>query len=122
MQNPLSSEQRNIVFSRAVPATLRAEALDHSEFNCHKCGLAPGEIDSTTGRKARLHVGYIIEKNLGGKEQLSNLWAICSICIQGSKGITLEKPTVPWLLSQIEQTGQGEQRETLRWLREKFKE
>jgi hypothetical protein len=35
----------------------------------------PGEIDPFTGRKVRLHIGHIVDKHLGGKEELSNLRA-----------------------------------------------
>ncbi len=116
-----SNERNDIVFSRAIPATLRDEALDHNGFTCHMCGLGPGEIDSTTGRRARLRIGHLIEKSLGGKDKLSNLWAACSICIQGSKNIASEKPTGLWLLSQVRRAGQEEQRQVLAWLLKKFK-
>lgn len=119
----LGSTDRNaIVFSRVIPVALRAEAFSQSELTCHMCGLGPGEIDTTTGRIARLHVDHLIDKNRGGKDKLSNLRATCSICIQGAKGITAEKPPVIWLLSQIRRAGQEEQLAVLNWLREKFKD
>ena len=118
---PGVSGRNDIVFSRGVSAILRTEVRDHNGFTCHMCGLAPGEIDSTTGRRARLHVGYLIDKSLGGKDTLLNLWAACAICIQGSKNIASEKPTGRWLLSQIRRAGQEEQLVVLNWLREKFK-
>jgi 5-methylcytosine-specific restriction endonuclease McrA len=121
MSTSLSSKGSSILVSRAVPAALRAEALGHDGFTCHMCGLAPGEIDSATGRRARLHVSYLIDKKLGGKDQLSNLWAACSICIEGSKDIATEKPTSLWLLAQIRRAGQDEQLVVLNWLRKKFK-
>jgi 5-methylcytosine-specific restriction endonuclease McrA len=116
-----SSDRNAIVFSRAIPVTLRTEALSHNVFTCHMCGLGPGEIDSTTGRRARLHVDHLIDKSHGGKDKLSNLWATCSICIQGTKSITTEKPSVIWLLSQVRRAGPEEQLAVLNWLSEKFK-
>lgn len=115
-----SSGRNDIVFSRAISATLRAEALDHNEFNCHMCGFGPGEIDPATGLKARLHIGHIKDKRLGGKDELTNLRALCSICSQGAKNITSKKPTGLWLLSQIRRAERDEQLAVLNWLRKKF--
>ncbi len=112
----------NISFSRSISAKLRAEVLDRNGFTCQMCGLTPGEIDPETGRKARLHIGHIVDKNIGGREELSNLRTLCSTCNQGAKNITAEKPTGLWLLSQVRRAGQDEQLAVLKWLREKFKQ
>ena len=84
------------------------------------CGLTPGDIDPFTGRKVRLHIGHIKDKNLGGKEELSNLRALCSTCNQGAKNITGEKPSTIWLLSQIRRAGLEEQKAAFSWLSKKF--
>ncbi len=84
------------------------------------CGLTPGEIDPSTGRKVRLHIGHIKDKSLGGKDELSNLRALCSTCNQGAKNITGEKPTAIWLLSHVRRAGQDEQTSVLNWLLKKF--
>lgn len=84
------------------------------------CGLTPGELDPETGRKVRLHLGHIKDKSLGGKDELSNLRALCSTCNQGAKNVTSEKPGTIWLLSQIRRAGQDEQRSVYEWLRTKF--
>jgi 5-methylcytosine-specific restriction endonuclease McrA len=86
------------------------------------CGLTPGEIDPSTGRKVRLHIGHIVDKSLGGKDELSNFRTLCSTCNQGAKNITAEKPSAIWLLSQVRRAGQEEQRAVLEWLNKKFKE
>jgi 5-methylcytosine-specific restriction endonuclease McrA len=84
------------------------------------CGLTPGEIDPATGRKVRLHIGHIVDKSHGGKDELSNLRALCSTCNQGAKNVKIEKPTGLWLLTQIRRAGQDEQRAVFDWLRSKF--
>jgi len=109
-----------VSFSRPISAKLRAEVLDRNGFTCQMCGLTPGDIDPATGRKVRLHIGHIIDKSLGGKEELSNLRALCSTCNQGAKNVTGEKPTGIWLLSQIRRAGMDEQRAVYEWLRKKF--
>ena len=109
-------------FSRNISARLRAEVLDRNGFTCQMCGATPGEIDPQTGRKVRLHIGHIVDKNLGGKDELSNLRSLCSTCNQGAKNITTEKPTALWLLSQIRRAGKDEQLAVLKWLRTKFKD
>ncbi|MGH9513071.1 MAG: HNH endonuclease [Terriglobales bacterium] len=114
--------QEQVSFTRAISAKLRATVLDRNGFTCQMCGLAPGEIDPATQRKVRLHIGHIKDKSLGGKDELSNLRALCSTCNQGAKNITAEKPTVIWLLSQVRRAGIDEQRALLKWLRKKFGE
>lgn len=92
-------------FSRNLCAKLKAEVLDRNGFTCQICGLSPSEIDPSTARKVRLHIGHIKDKNLGGRDELSHLRALCSTCYQGAKNITGEKPSVIWLLSQIRPRG-----------------
>jgi hypothetical protein len=109
-----------IAFARSISAKLRAEVFDRNGFTCQMCGLTPGDTDPYTDRKVRLHVGHIVDKNLGGKEELSNLRTLCSTCNQGAKNITNEKPTAIWLLSQIRRAGIQEQKAAFEWLSKKF--
>lgn len=113
-------EKPAVKFSRPISARLRAEVLDRNGFTCQMCGLSPGDIDPSTGRKVRLHIGHIKDKSLGGKDELSNLRALCSTCNQGAKNITSEKPTTIWLLGQIRRAGQDEQKAVYEWLKKKF--
>jgi hypothetical protein len=113
-------EKAGVSFSRPISARLRAEVLDRNGFTCQMCGLTPGDIDPATGRMVRLHVGHIKDKSLGGRDELSNLRALCSTCNQGAKNITNEKPTWIWLLAQIRRAGQDDQRAAFDWLRKKF--
>lgn len=110
------------VFSRSISAKLRAQVLDRNGFTCQMCGLTPQDIDPETGRRARMHIGHIVDKSLGGKDELANLRTLCSTCNQGAKNVTTEKPTTIWLLSQVRRAGQEEQKAVLDWLRKKFNE
>jgi 5-methylcytosine-specific restriction endonuclease McrA len=94
--------------------------LDRNGFTCQMRGLCTREIDPDTGRKVRLHLGHVVDKNLGGKDELSNLRALCSTCNQGAKNLTGEKPSGVWLLSQVRRAGQDEQRAVLAYLQNKF--
>jgi len=112
--------EKQVSFARRISARLRAAVLDRNGFTCQMCGLTPGDIDPYTGRKVRLHIGHIKDKSLGGKDELSNLRALCSTCNQGAKNVTGEKPTAIWLLSQIRRAGQGEQKAVFEWLSKKI--
>jgi hypothetical protein len=110
----------DLSFARGISAKLRAEVLDRNGFTCVMCGLTPGDIDPATGRKVRLHIGHIVDKSLGGKDELANLRSLCSTCNQGAKNITTERPSGIWLLAQIRRAGHSEQKAALDWLRKKF--
>ena len=112
--------EKKVRFARSLSALLKAEVFDRNGFTCQMCGLSPGEIDPSTGRKVRLHIGHIKDKNLGGKDELSNLRALCSTCNQGAKNITGEKPSAIWLLSQVRRAGLDEQKAAYDWLAKKF--
>lgn len=119
VENPPDKQVR---FGRGISARLRAEVLDRNGFTCQMCGLSPGDIDPYTNRKVRLHIGHIKDKNLGGRDELSNLRALCSTCNQGAKNITGEKPGRIWLLSQVRRAGMDEQRAVFDFLSKKFNE
>lgn len=112
--------ESGVSFSRTISARIRAEVLDRNGFTCQMCGLTPGDIDPSTNRKVRLHIGHIKDKSLGGRDELSNLRALCSTCNQGAKNITSEKPTAIWLISQVRRAGLDEQTAVFAWLRKKF--
>jgi len=108
------------IFSRLISSKLRAEVLDRNGFTCQMCGITPGEIDPVTKRLTRLHIGHIMDKSLGGKDELSNLRALCSTCNQGAKNVTGEKPSKIWLLSQVRRAGLADQKAVYDWLKRKF--
>lgn len=111
---------KQVKFTRNISAKLRAEVLDRNGFTCQGCGLTPGDIDPYTDRPVRLHIGHIKDKSLGGKDELSNLRALCSTCNQGAKNITSEKPSWIWLLGQLRRAGLDEQRAAFDWLKKKL--
>jgi len=110
----------DVVFQRTISQKLRAEVLDRNGFTCQMCGLTPYDEDPMTGRKTRLHIGHIVDKSLGGKDEASNLRTLCSTCNQGAKNITAEKPSSLWLLSQIRRANLDDQRAVFDWLAKKF--
>ncbi len=110
-------------FARGISKETRAFVLDRNGFTCQMCGAVAGEphpFDAT--RKTRLHIGHVIDKSLGGSDEANNLKAICSVCNEGAANITLQRPDLNKLLVQVRRATAADQRELLKWLRQKFKE
>jgi hypothetical protein len=108
-------------FARAISKETRALVLDRNGFTCQQCGAVAGEFHPyDAGRKTRLHIGHIVDKSMGGSDEAGNLRAICSVCNEGSKNLTLDRPSVQKLLIQIRRATGGDQLKVLEWLLTKF--
>lgn len=108
-------------FERGISKETRAFVLDRNGFTCQMCGAVAGEphpYDST--RKTRLQIGHTIDKSMGGGDDSSNLRAICSVCNEGAKNLTLDRPSLQKLLIQVRRATGADQVEVLRWLVRKF--
>jgi hypothetical protein len=119
----LESPKPQPAFERSISKELRALVLDRNGFTCQMCGAVAGEshpYDET--RKTRLHLGHIVDKSQGGKDEASNLRALCSVCNEGASNLTLDRPTISKLLIQVRRAKREDQLLVLKWLREKYAE
>lgn len=108
-------------FERGISKETRAYVLDRNGFTCQMCGAAAGEPHpSDRTRKTRLHIGHIIDKSMGGSDDRSNLRAICSVCNEGARNLTLDRPSLQKLLIQIRRATGADQMEVLKWLITKY--
>ena len=110
-------------FERSISKELRALVLDRNGFTCQMCGAVAGEphpYDAT--RKTRLHLGHIVDKSQGGKDEASNLRAVCSVCNEGASNLTLDRPSISKLLIQLRRAKREDQLEALAWLKSKYPE
>ncbi len=108
-------------FERKISKELRAFVIDRNGFTCQMCGAVAGEPHPyDTTRKTRLHIGHIIDKSQGGKDEASNLRAICSVCNEGASNLTLPRPSDLKLLAQIRRATGKSQLKILEWLIKKF--
>ena len=117
----LLDPQPEPAFERMISKETRAIVLDRNGFTCQMCGAVAGEphpYDST--RNARLHIGHIVDKSLGGSDDPSNLRAICSVCNEGASNVTLPRPSLQKLLVQVRRAAIADQRQVLDWLKKKF--
>lgn len=71
-------------------------------------------------RRTRLQIGHIIDKSMGGGDDPTNLRAICSVCNEGARNLTLDRPSLQKLLIQVRRATGGDQVEVLRWLIQQF--
>ena len=108
-------------FQRGVSKELRAQVLDRNGFTCQMCGAVASEPHPyDTTRKTRPYIGHIVDKSLGGTDEITNLRAICSVCNEGAANVTADRPTALKLLAQLRRSSSVEQLEVLQWLVTKF--
>jgi hypothetical protein len=80
------------------------------------CGAAPGDIDDLTGCRASFYVKLIASADTAKNQEILEFETLCSSCEGGIREVRTVKPPAIWLLSQIRQAGQEEQRAVLDWL------
>ena len=108
-------------FERGISKEVRAFVLDRNGFTCQMCGIAAGEPHPDDGgRKARLHIGHIIDKSMGGTDESSNLKAICSVCNEGASNLTPNRPDKIKLIAQVRRAPASVELDVLKWLVQKF--
>jgi len=108
-------------FTRDISKEVRAFVLDRNGFTCLMCGAVAGEPHpADPSRKTRLHIGHIVDKSMGGTDDVSNLRAVCSICNEGARNLTLDRPSLLKLLIQVRRATGADQIGVLRWLLLKF--
>lgn len=116
-----SAEPGSYAFAREISAKLRAEVLTRNGRTCQMCGVEAGAPHpDNNGRKATLHLGHIVDVTMGGKNEASNLRALCSVCNQGASNVTQAPPEYIKLLTHVRRAGRKEQIMLLNWLAEKF--
>ncbi|MBS0193714.1 MAG: HNH endonuclease [Proteobacteria bacterium] len=109
-------------FARGISKETRAFVLDRNGFTCQMCGAVAGEAHpyDDQGRKVRLQIGHIIDKSMGGTDDATNLRAICSVCNEGAKNLTLPRPDWLKLGAQIRRAPGDVQVQALDWLIQKY--
>jgi HNH endonuclease len=109
-------------FARGMSKETRAFVLDRNGFTCQMCGAVAGEQHpyDQSGRKTRLHIGHVIDRSMGGTDDATNLRAICSVCNEGAKNLTLPRPDWLKLAAQIRRAPGEVQLQALEWLMAKF--
>lgn len=117
----LESSKPQPAFAREISKEMRGLVLDRNGFTCQMCGAVAGEQHPyDDGRKTRLHIGHIIDKSMGGTDDLTNLRAICSVCNEGAKNLTVDRPSARKLLIQIRRATGADQLAVLGWLLQKY--
>ena len=117
----LENKNPSPAFARAISKETRSLVLDRNGFTCQMCGAVAGELHPyDLSRKTRLHIGHVIDKSMGGTDDLGNLRAICSVCNEGAKNLTTDRPSAMKLLIQVRRATGTDQLTVLDWLLKKF--
>ena len=108
-------------FARTISKEVRAFVLDRNGFTCQMCGAVAGEPHPyDKSRRTRLQIGHIVDKSMGGTDDPSNLRAVCSVCNEGARNLTLDRPSARKLLIQIRRATIKDQLAVLEWLKQKY--
>lgn len=108
-------------FVRSISKETRAYVLDRNGFTCQMCGAVAGEPHPfDPAKKTRLHIGHIVDKSMGGSDDPANLQAVCSVCNEGARNLTLDRPSLQKLLIQVRRATGADQLRVLAWLIRKF--
>jgi len=106
---------------RCIPPAKKTLVLERDDYTCQMCGAASGmphhEIPWT---RANIRVGRIVPVRSGGGDDVGNLRAVCSVCDEGVRGLTLDRPSFPELLVQLRRATGFDQLEVLSWLINKY--
>ncbi len=62
-----------------ISKQLRAQVLDTAKGRCQMCGKTIKQDG------VRMHIDHKIPRSWGGKTEIENLWAICSVCNEGKR-------------------------------------
>ena len=117
----IESVKRLPAFKRGISKETRAYVFERNGYTCQMCGLAAGDKDPFhPNRTVRLTMGHILDKSKGGKDEPSNLRAVCTNCNEGLQNAAPQKPDRILLLSQIRRATIDDQRAVLEWLQTKF--
>lgn len=117
----LEDKKPQPAFARAISKETRSLVLDRNGFTCQMCGAVADEPHPyDPGRKTRLHIGHVIDKSMGGTDDLGNLRAICSVCNEGAKNLTTDRPSAMKLLIQVRRATGADQLTILDWLLKKY--
>ena len=117
----LEDKKPKPAFARAISKETRSLVLDRNGFTCQMCGAVADEPHPyDPGRKTRLHIGHVIDKSMGGTDDLGNLRAICSVCNEGAKNLTTDRPSAMKLLIQVRRATGSDQLTVLDWLLKKY--
>jgi hypothetical protein len=112
---------RRPVVSAKISKKLRATVLERNGYTCQSCGIGAGEIHED-GRPARLQIGHIIDASHGGKPEMDNLRALCSLCNEGSANVAPPRRNRSQILAVLRRSRPDDQRAALAWLKKKFGE
>lgn len=100
----------------------RAFVLDRDGYTCGMCGISAGEPHpDDNGRKARMHIGHVVDLSMGGTSEPDNLRTLCSVCNEGAANQTLARPDYKRLKAHVQRAAGKDQVELMRWLIGKYK-
>lgn len=80
--------------------------------NINEWGRRNRELRTQEG----FQIGHIVDKSVGGSDDPANLRALCPVCNEGARNLTLDRASLQKLLIQVRRATGADQVELLAWL------
>lgn len=101
---------------RAISAATRRQVFDRDSNCCVVCGIGAGEeyVDRP-GTRARMTIGHVLPRSMGGSDAIDNLRTECAMCNETARDLTATPVDPARVLRLVRELPRSEKRLLAKW-------